>query len=110
MTDSQKISPEFGLMEVSGSISDPMGPKTRKTTSERNHNPVSRHFALLEKGKRSPMAAIAASCSQCMGCTAKEEGEGVEDWIEPGFRGRIRDCTSSGCGNWEFRPFQGGAK
>jgi hypothetical protein len=48
MTDSQKISPEFGLMEVSGSISDPMGPKTRKTTSERNHNPVSRHFALLE--------------------------------------------------------------
>ena len=48
MTDSQKISPEFGLMEVSGSISDPRGPKTRKTTSERNHNPVSRHFALLE--------------------------------------------------------------
>jgi hypothetical protein len=110
MIDSQKNSPEIGLTEVSGSISDTSGPKTRKTTSERNHNPVSRLFALLAEGKRSPTAAIAAGCAHCMGCTAKEQGQGMKDWIEPGFREQIRNCTSSGCPSWQFRPFQGGAK
>ena len=106
MTDSQKISPEIGLIEVSESSSDPTEPKTRKTTSERNHNPVSRLFTLLAEGKRSPTAAIAAGCAYCMGCTAKAQGRGMEDWIEPGFREQIRNCSSFGCPFWEFRPFK----
>ena len=110
MTDSHKISPEMGLIEDSESTSDPEETKTRKKTSERNHNPVSRLFAFLAEGKRSPTAAIAAGCAHCMGCTAKEQGQGMENWIEPGFREQIRNCSSYGCPSWEFRPFQRGAK
>lgn len=110
MTDSQKISPEIGLIEVSESISDPMRPKTSKTTSERNHNPVSRHFVLISEGQRSYKAAVAGKCAECMGCSAKEQGHGMEDHIEPGFREQIRNCTSYGCTLWEFRPFQRGVK
>ena len=84
-------------------------PKAWKSTSERNDNPVSRHHALLASGKRSMRAAIDAMCAHCMGCTAKEQGLGEDDWIEPGFRKSIRNCTSPGCPLRGLRPFQGGS-
>jgi hypothetical protein len=106
MTDSLKISPEIDLMEISGSISDPRQPKTRKKTSERNHNPVSRYFGLLAKGYPTRKTAIDAMCAHCMGCTAKEQGFCDGDHIEDGFREQIRSCSSLGCPLRAFRPFQ----
>ena len=90
----------------SESTSESERPKAWKSTSERNDNPVSRHYALLTKGKRSMRTAIDAMCSHCMGCTAKEQGFSQDDWIEPGFRNLIRDCSSRGCPLRGFRPFQ----
>jgi hypothetical protein len=91
----------------SKSTSEPRRPNAQKSTSERNDNPVSRYFALQTNGKKSMRAAVNAMCSHCMGCTAKEQGYSDEDWIEPGFRKLIRNCTSTGCPLWEFRPYRG---
>ncbi len=88
------------------STSDPGQPKAWESSSERNDNPVSRHFALLTNGKRSLRAAVNAMCGHCMGCKAKEQGYSEEDWIEPGFRKQIRTCSAHACPLWEFRPYQ----
>jgi len=42
--------------------------------------------------------AIKAMCAHCMGCT--------RDHIEAGFRENIRNCTSTGCPLYLFRPYQ----
>ena len=104
------IDPQKVQKNISGSISELGRPEAWKSASERNDNPVSRFFALLAQGKKSRQAAINAMCAHCMGCTAKEQGFREEDWIEPGFRMQIRNCSSQGCSLWEFRPFRGGVK
>lgn len=42
--------------------------------------------------------AIHAMCAQCMGCT--------EDWMEPGFREEVRNCSDYSCPLHSFRPFK----
>jgi hypothetical protein len=48
--------------------------------------------------KLSPMKAIKAFCSSCMGMTA--------DSTEPGLRESIRDCTAGKCPLYRHRPYQ----
>jgi hypothetical protein len=42
--------------------------------------------------------AITAMCAHCMGCT--------RDYVEVGFRASIRNCTSTGCPLYMYRPYQ----
>ena len=107
MNNTPIISPLKVQKNISESTCESERPKVWNSASERNDNPVSRHFALLTINRRSMRAAFDAMCAHCMGCTAKEQGYGEEDWIEPGFRKLIRNCTSPGCPLWEFRPYQG---
>ena len=67
--------------------------KERKKTEP---NPIKRFRAK----PNSRTLAIAAMCSQCMGCD--------DDSIEKGFRGMIRDCANKNCALHSFRPFQSG--
>lgn len=105
MIDSLKISPEIHLTEVYESTSDPIETEPRNSKSNRNHNPVRRHFDLAAAGKATRKSAIHAMCAHCMGCTAKEQGYGP-DHIEPGFREQIRNCSSGGCTLMQYRPYQ----
>lgn len=52
--------------------------------------------------------AINATCAACVGCTATEQGNGLTDHLEPGFRGLIRECSASHCPLHAWRPFQKG--
>ena len=56
-------------------------------------NPILAYERAPTRGK-----AIKAMCSHCMGCT--------RDYVEVGFRQSIRDCTSTGCPLYRYRPFQ----
>lgn len=58
-------------------------------------NPVKKYF---DSEKRTRAGAIKAFCAQCMGCDY--------DFIEPGFVGEIRNCTSKKCALYDFRPYQ----
>lgn len=51
------------------------------------------------RAKPTRSSAIKAMCAHCMGCT--------DDSIEPGFRGLVRDCASTACPLWQFRPYRG---
>lgn len=62
------------------------------------NNPVKKYFTAKSEGKVTRALAIKAFCSQCMGCDV--------EWIEPGFRNEIRNCTSLKCALFSFRPFQ----
>ena len=42
--------------------------------------------------------AINAMCAHCMGCT--------EYHMEPGYKQEIKNCTSTVCPLWHFRPYQ----
>jgi hypothetical protein len=70
--------------------------------SNREMNPVKRHYS-----KPTRKSAINAFCAYCMGCTSVEQGNGQEDHLESGFRTYIRECTSTGCPLFEFRPYKG---
>ena len=59
------------------------------------NNPVKK---LLTAEKPTRSLAIRAFCSQCMGCDAER--------IEPGFISDIRNCTSTRCALYGFRPYQ----
>jgi len=110
MFESHEINAQNGQTNASECISEEDRPILQKSKRKRNDNPVSRFYALLAQGKQSRKAADDAFCAHCMGCTAKEQGPNYEDWIEPGFRALIRDCTTTGCPKWVFRPYQRGAK
>jgi len=56
-------------------------------------NPILRYWA-----KPTRSNAIKAKCAECMGCTVKA--------TEPGFRVLIRDCGSSQCPLFPWRPYQ----
>ncbi len=43
-------------------------------------------------------AAINAMCAHCMGCSA--------DHMEPGYKEDIKNCTSTACPLWHFRPYK----
>jgi len=106
MYNSPRIDPKIAQTGISESISGLGRPKARETTSKRNDNPVSRFFKQKAQGKISRKAANDAMCAHCVGCTAKEQGFQQEDWIEPGFREQIRNCSSFGCPLRPFRPYQ----
>lgn len=65
--------------------------EVQKTPMETN--PVKRFWNNPTQGR-----AIKAFCSHCVGCTREE--------IEPGFKETIRDCASTDCPLWMFRPYQ----
>lgn len=48
--------------------------------------------------KQTAHRAIKAKCAQCVGCS--------DDWIEPGFRNEIKNCTDSSCALFDYRPYQ----
>lgn len=50
----------------------------------------------VEKPTRSN--AIKAKCVECMGCTNYH--------LEPGFREEVRNCTSTSCPLYRYRPYQ----
>jgi len=52
---------------------------------------------LLDK-KPTYLKAIKAMCAHCMGCTREH--------LEPGFREDIRNCESTKCPLWIYRPYQ----
>lgn len=56
-------------------------------------NPIQRFQAQPTRAR-----AVRAKCAECVGCTPTS--------IEPGFRQTIRDCASSSCPLWQFRPYQ----
>jgi hypothetical protein len=64
-------------------------------------NPIKQAY---QKGTRK--YAIHAFCSSCMGCTASEQGNGLTDHLEPGFRALIRECASTHCPLYCWRPYQ----
>lgn len=106
MFNPHEIDAQNRQTNTSESISEESRSVPQISKRERNDNPVSRFFALLEKGKNSRKAAIFAKCAECVGCTAKEQGKGEEDWVEPGFRKLIAECTAHGCPLWLYRPYQ----
>ena len=61
--------------------------------NSREMNPISKN---MKAGTRKN--AINAFCAQCMGCT--------DEWLEPGFRKAIRECTSPKCALYDWRPYQ----
>lgn len=106
MSDSLKIEPQIDQVNIFDGVSGLERLNARKRNPQRNDNPVSRFFKQSDKGKSSRKAAIDAFCAHCVGCSAKEQGIPQEDWIEPGFREMIRDCSSYGCPLRQFRPFK----
>ena len=48
--------------------------------------------------KTSRALAVKAKCAQCFGCTA--------EWMEPGFRDDIKNCTDKSCTLFNFRPYK----
>ncbi len=71
-----------------------MANEEKTTPAKAEMNPV-RKFRQIHSSRA---AAIKAKCSQCMGCS--------DDYIEPGFRTQVRDCTAPDCALWGFRPWQ----
>ena len=71
------------------------------------HNPVLRLRQLQQAGSRSLRAYINAMCAYCMGCTSNEQGNGLTDHLETGFRTSIKQCTAPACPLFRFRPYQG---
>ena len=65
-----------------------------RPTKPAEMNPVVRNAD--NRGSRT--LAIHAFCAHCMGCTS--------DWQEPGWRNEVRNCTSTTCPLWHFRPFK----
>ena len=51
----------------------------------------------LKKNPRSRSLAIKAKCAEGFGCT--------EDHLEKGYRQSIRECPSTNCALYDFRPF-----
>lgn len=45
-----------------------------------------------------PKVAIAAFCAHCMGCTLERQ--------EPGWKDSVRECTSTNCPLYNFRPYK----
>jgi hypothetical protein len=68
------------------------------------NNPVKRYY--VNESTSSRKAAIDAMCASCMGCSASEQGARFDDWIEPGFRDQIRNCSAPHCPLHSFRPYQ----
>ena len=66
---------------------------TMKTTPKQT-NPI---LKAKEMGN-SRRFAINAMCANCMGCTVSS--------IEQGFRNNIKNCTSTQCPLYSFRPYQ----
>jgi len=62
-----------------------------KATPE--HNPIIKFSRAPTPGR-----AIKAMCASCMGCT--------ENYIEPGFKQAIRDCSAKQCPLYSFRPYR----
>lgn len=56
-------------------------------------NPLRKYMTKPTRGQ-----AIKAKCAECVGCTL--------DAAEPGFRILIRNCTSTRCPLYVFRPYQ----
>ncbi|WP_191621423.1 hypothetical protein [Marinihelvus fidelis] len=106
MFELQSIEIQNRQIAPSKDISSFCGADAQNLDQTREDNPVSRNLALISQGKRSMRAAINAMCAHCVGCTASDQGEAFEDWIEPGFRKEIRQCSAFHCALWVFRPFQ----
>lgn len=61
--------------------------------AQQKGNPV---LKVLSGEKPNLRPAVNAMCAHCMGCT--------ENHCEPGFRKRIRNCSSWKCPLWHVRP------
>jgi len=85
---------ELAEHEGGNSISGPLNPTANVLQAIPDQNPVRRAIG----NKTSRRDAINAFRAQCMGCD--------EDYLEPGFRTEIRNCTSRKCALWHFRPYQ----
>lgn len=57
------------------------------------HNPIRR-----AQKRCTYLNAIKAMCAYCMGCD--------ENYLEPGFRQSISDCSSKDCPLHPFRPYR----
>lgn len=69
-------------------------------------NPVKRLFNADRTRKKGLRAAVDAMCSHCVGCTATEQGDGIPDHMEEGFRITVKKCSAVGCPLHHVRPFQ----
>jgi hypothetical protein len=76
-------------------------PHRRNLRKIPEHNPIKRFYA-----KPTWKNAVIAQCAYCMGCSAREQGNGFEDHLEPTFAKQIRNCSAPHCPLFKFRPFQ----
>ncbi len=65
-----------------------------ESTNGIEHNAVVKNLGNV----KSLRLAVNAMCFHCMGCTAEN--------YEPGTKIAIRECTSTTCPLWHFRPYK----